>query len=832
MSVGGIAERVIAGPFVWHQSMEVDAVSPARFRIPRFALLAALVCAALIAAPAVARADDLIQLSGDPPVTLSGGVGYGLLYLDGAVRLGGDTSITAKDVFIGPDASLSTCYDIGSNGNNCTSGRSLTINASGGVAISPAIDLRGLIGANRAGGTLVIRAARVSLGGAVDTSGTDAPSGAIVIDSPGFVVTQTLRAPGAGISVRGAAGVLIGGDVWSAGSDAATGGDPSRLTSGGGVQVASSAGDVSILGAVASWGRDVPGAGAIEGGHGGAVGVSGGDVRISGGVDASAGRGVDTSAGKPGPISLAARAGLVVSGAVTSSGDIATNGYGSSAAPISMTAAGSLVAASIAAMGGASTNLGAGFGASVTLSAGASLSAGSITTSGASSAFGGTRGGTVSVSAQSVALGAVTADAGDATSDAAGGSGDNGGPVTIKAAGPAAVGAVSTRGGSGRTTGLGGAGGSVTISGDRVITGSITTLGENLSAAGGIVTLVSQTALLVGGAIDTSGGAGANGNPARQGGSGGSMALIAARGPLTLGGRLRSEGGAGGSGGAQGASGGNSGAIELVVQSIAASTGVLSGGGNGGASGVAGGPRGKGGDGGRVRVWAQAPSLMLLNLVDSTGGAGDPNGADGAQQDESAPTGLAISKTGMLSFVPHAPEADGYRVFASLAGAPAKAVMSTTKTSGVALPKVPPCVKADYTLSGYHSGVGWQSDPIGPVSVMLPPSANQACTDAPQVTLGVQKLKKKIPGLRKKKWRVPVRFLSDGMGMVRVVLSRKKTKLATVDKPLGAVRRNVSVTLTIPTKLRKAGKFTVTVTGSAPIGKARSKSTLTLEVKK
>jgi hypothetical protein len=65
-----------------------------------------------------------------------------------------------------------------------------------------------------------------------------------------------------------------------------------------------------------------------------------------------------------------------------------------------------------------------------------------------------------------------------------------------------------------------------------------------------------------------------------------------------------------------------------------------------------------------------------------------------------------------------------------------------------------------------------------------------------------------------------------------VVLSRKKKILATVDKPLAATRRNVSVKLTIPKQLRKPGKFTVTVTGSAPLGKARSKSTLTLEVKK
>ena len=44
------------------------------------------------------------------------------------------------------------------------------------------------------------------------------------------------------------------------------------------------------------------------------------------------------------------------------------------------------------------------------------------------------------------------------------------------------------------------------------------------------------------------------------------------------------------------------------------------------------------------------------------------------------------------------------------------------------------------------------------------------------------------------------------MGTAHVVLSRKKSKLAVVDKPLGARRRNVTVTLTIPKKLRKAGQ--------------------------
>jgi hypothetical protein len=764
--------------------LPVDASPPSRFGFLRFGALV-LACAGCFVAPAVAEADDLIQLNGDPPVTFSGGAGYGLLYLDGVVRLAGDTGITANEVFIGPDATIQGCYD---PGNNCVNGRSLSIVATGGVAISPAIDLRGLVGPSRVGGNLTIRAGRVSLGGGVETAGTAAGSGAISIDATGIVVTQTLHAPGQGIVVHGGGGVVIGGDVASASTDGA-------VPAGGSVDLASSAGDVNVVGAIASTGR--ASADPFEGGTGGSVTVTGGDVRISGGVNTRPGLAVSASAGRAGAISLAARGSLSVTGPIDGSGAGSTAGNASD-------------------------------GASIALSAAAGLSAGSITATGAGSAPAGRNGGTVSVTGASIAIGAVTTDAGDATSDAANGNGGLGGPVTIKGGASVTTGAISARGGSGRGVGYGGTGGNVSITGDRVTTGSVTTLGENLSASGGAVVLGAQTALLVGGAIDTSGAAGASG---AVGGAGGSMALAAVHGPLTLAGRLRSEGGAGSNGGAKGANGGAGGAIEIVTQSIAASTGVLTGGGDGGTSGVQGGLRGNGGNGGRVRVWAQLPSLILLLLVDSTGGAGDPNGVDGAQSENAAPADFSISKTRTVSFTPRAPDADGYRLFVSIAGAPATVGM-TMKTSGALLPKVAACVQADYSLAAFSTGVGWQSDPIGPVSLTAPPSDTQTCTDAPQVTLLAQKIKKKLKPLRKKKWKVPVRFLADGMGNAHVVLSRKKKILAFVDKPLAARRRNVSVTLTIPKKLRKAGKFTVTVTGSAPLGKARSKSTLTLEVKK
>ena len=628
----------------------VDASSPSRQPLLRLALLVVLAGIGLVAVPA-AQADDLIQLNGDLPVTLSGGVSYGLLYLDGNVRLAGDTAITATDVFIGPDAQLQPCYDPGTNGNNCTSGRSLSITATGGVAISPGIDLRGAVGPNRPGGTLVIHAARVSLGGGVETAGTAAPSGQILIDSSGLVVTQNLHAPGAAIVVHGSGGVSIGGDVSSAGADPAA-------IDGGAVDLASAGGDLGVLGSITSAGRDMAGAGAIPGGSAGPVAVSGSEVRISGGIDSSAGRGVDLSAGSPGGITVAARGSIVVSGPVNASGDASTSGNGSDGAAISMAAAGSLAAGSISSAGGASTSVLSGGGGNVTLAAGAVLSAGAINTAGAGSPQAGRHGGAVNVSGASLSLGTITADAGDASSDPANGSGEGGGPVTVKATGTAAVGAVSSRGGSGRVLGAGGPGGAVSITGDRVTTGSITALGENLSAPGGSVRLSSLSALIVGGAVDTSGAAGPSGNP---GGAGGPM-WFSTHGPLTLGGRLRSEGGAGGSGAAAGANGGSGGSIELVVQSIASSTGVLSGGGNGGNSGVQNGPQGRGGDGGRVRVWAQLPSLILLQLVDSSGGQGAPNGTDGPQLEEAAPTNLSITKTRTLAFTANAPDAEGYRV--------------------------------------------------------------------------------------------------------------------------------------------------------------------------
>ena len=296
--------------------MSVDVSPPSRFPLRRLALFAALAAVGLVVVPA-AQADDLIQLNGDLPVTFAGGYSYGLLYLDGAVHLNGDTSITATDVFIGPDAQFDGCAEAG-----CVNGHSLTINASGGVSISPAISLQGRNGANRVGGTLAIRAARVTLGGPVDTSGTAAPSGAISIDSSGLVVTQSLRSPGAGIFVHGAGGVLIGGDITSAGA---------AVVNGAGVDLASASGDVNVLGSIASAG--VNGAAGVVPGSGGPVSIAGGDVHVSGGVDSHGGTAVDTGAGQAGPVALSAKGALAV-GTVSAQGGSSTSNFSAPGAPV------------------------------------------------------------------------------------------------------------------------------------------------------------------------------------------------------------------------------------------------------------------------------------------------------------------------------------------------------------------------------------------------------------------------------------------------------------------------------------------------------------------
>ena len=382
------------------QSVAVDASSPSRSPMLRLAVVLLVACAGFIAGPAVAQADDLIQLNGDPPVTLGGTPTFGLLYLDGVVRLAANTSIIATDVFIGPDAQFQGCYDRRQQLRQRPLAHDQRLGRRRHLARPSTCEARSARTAPAARSS--IRAARVSLGGGVETAGTNAQSGNISIDSPGLVVTQTLHAPGAAIVVHGGAGVAIGGDVWSAGSDTATGSDPARATNGGGIDLVSGSGDVSVLGSITSWGRDVTGAGAQQGGHGGPVNVVRrrrahlGRHRLAAGTRRRpVGRQCPARSRSPRAASIA------ISGTTDASGDVSTSGNGSDGGNISMSAAGALAAGPINSMGATSTNFVAGGGGNVSLSAGAALSSGAINTAGAGSPQGGRHGGAVAVTGAS-----------------------------------------------------------------------------------------------------------------------------------------------------------------------------------------------------------------------------------------------------------------------------------------------------------------------------------------------------------------------------------------------------------------------------------------------
>ena len=159
---------------------EVETTST-RGRAFRHTLIGALLGLSLLA-PA-ARADDLLLLSGDS-VTLSGNLQYGFVYVDGDLRLAGNTSITANSIYFGPNAYLVTCFVAGTGDNGCTAGRSLTLHSGGPLTVATGIDLTAGSGTVQPGGNLALSGSPVAVAGNITTAGSGgAPSGRVSISS-------------------------------------------------------------------------------------------------------------------------------------------------------------------------------------------------------------------------------------------------------------------------------------------------------------------------------------------------------------------------------------------------------------------------------------------------------------------------------------------------------------------------------------------------------------------------------------------------------------------------------------------------------------------------
>jgi len=248
-------------------------------------------------------------------------------------------------------------------------------------------------------------------------------------------------AKGVTSSVHGAGGVQIGGDVWSAGSDTATGMELNRRR--------------------ARWRRARlerrrrhpcsarSRAGAVMSPRGAPRRLRrrrhrhGRDVRSAGAIDSrrAASRCRSRAAGPVAPRSARA---LSVAGTIAASGDSSTGGNGSDGSPVSLSAAGALSVGAINTIGAGSTGAGAGEAGPYPDRRGRPQHR-LHQSAGGSQPRAGRQRRRCRCDGATVALGAVTTDAGDATSDPLNGNGEAGGPMVVKATGNAGVGRVSTR---------------------------------------------------------------------------------------------------------------------------------------------------------------------------------------------------------------------------------------------------------------------------------------------------------------------------------------------------------------------------------------------------
>jgi hypothetical protein len=772
-------------------------------------VLAALAGGSLASAGA-AQAGDLVVLAPDS-VTLSGPLSYDHVYVgDGAtVRLAGDTSLAAADVYIAGGAILRTCYVPPSNDNGCTSGRFLQITSSGQINIGSGINLSAQAGTNRPGGSLVLQAnGSIAVSNGIDTSGSmGGGSGSVSITSGSTIALSspyyqsTVNAPGAGVAIHGTS-VSLSNGINTAGSDAA-------IISGAPVNVGGTS-SVVIHGNVTSNGRDA------SGGNGASVTLYGTSVNV-GRVDASAGTSSTGAPGIAGAVTINGTTAVTISDYIDTRGSSGATGYPSTP------------------------------GANIRITSGGPVLTGALNASGANADSSTPSGsGTVFVSGAAVATGQVFTVGGSRSGTA--GPGASGNNVALTATGALTIGDVEAYGGNGfGDNSPGGNGGRLDVVGDGVITSELRTNAGNSGGAspgasgGPILVTGKSSASILGGVYSY--GANASG-AAYPGGSGNVVALHASAGPLSLAAPINSSGGNGAnaSAGIKAGAGGPGGTIDLVGTPIDPIAGISSEGGNGGYSSTND-LRGYGGAGGSLHAWSETNVFGGLRSISTAGGSGAPPGPDGAQLLDSGPSGLAVDPTtGLLSFTSHSPYADGFNIIRSVAGAPPTLVLTTKSTSKLAVPPTDVCVSIAYQVSAFETAVGWTSPASPAVTFLRQPSASQKCTDAPSLAHASKAVLLKAANLTKKKGVFSFVVQANGAGTISASASTKGAKkpvatgVATA-KQAGSVR--VTLTLVPKTKLvyktvkkRQVARIAVKLMAAAPTGAAKTSITVSVEVRK
>jgi len=758
--------------------------------------------AALLAAAApAAQATDLLVLDGET-ATLSGANDYGIVYIDGELRLTGDTSINASSVYIGPNASLRTCYTASPAGDNCQIGRSLAIHSATTLTIEPNLDLTGRTGTPRPGGGLVLSGIDVAVGGSITTAGSNGgASGAVNIDAARLATTGAITAYGAPVQINAARSISVNGDIHTEGV-AQLPLPAGRAQAGGSVGITSPGGDVAVRGSITTFGRDAPTAQG-GGGVGGDVTLTGGDVRV-GAVDSTGGSSTDIDGGPAGAIRLTARGTLQALGKLDASGSGSTNGFALD---------GGLISAS---------------------AAGPAILAGGVAVGGANAPAGGSNGGRFEVEGGSVTVGPVTDAGGNATSSATPQNGGAGGAVVVRSHGATSLGSIAAGGGTGQVRG--GPGGSVSVSGASISVGQVSTNAANAAAApgadGGPVALDSDGALSLGGALTTSGGAAtANAAAVFPGGAGGHVLLRAGEGTLDLGGPVWSTGGRGSSSatnGVKGGAGGAGGGIDIVARSLGTVVSIVSDGGDGGDYGT---DQGPGGAGGAIHGFTDGPLLDDLKVVAADGGAGNGPGPSGTRTLESSPQKLAISPTGVLSFVSRSPGAERYRVLKLVPGAAPEVVTETTATSVPVT--VPRCTPVQLTVVAVHTGVRWVSDAPAPVTYVAQPSATQTCATPAALRSSEKAVVRKLSSVRKAKWKLTLPLAAAGVGHIDATLQKGKRKIVTLGtaKADVAAPGPVKLAFTLPKGQRGAGRLTLVLVVTSPDGTKKTTTKIAVTVK-
>jgi hypothetical protein len=771
-------------------------------------LTGSLAClsAALVFNVAAASAADLLVLNGDPPATLSGDESYGIVYVDGEVRLTGDTTINAGSIYFGPDARIDTCYVAGVGDGKCESGRSLTLHSAGALTVATGIDLESG-SANGPGGNLSLAGTSVAIGGQIDTNGdTGYPSGSVSISSSGPVSAQAIFAPGAAVSISGHGTVLVGNSIQTAGARASTPADPfTRMQPGGAVTINGNGGEVDVDGAISAQGQGAPGGGG-SGGAGGAVTISGGNVHAEsittyGGGSQMAGSGP----GPSGAVTITASGALSVGGTIDSSGASGAGGTGAAGAGVMLKAAGALTLGSIDASGGP-----ASVGAPIGL-AGTSVNAGDLNASGgqgSTASRNGASAGSISATApQGATLGALLAGGGssDGNQSSPAGAGA-GGSITVDAsAGSISAGRAEAEGGS-QGVGPGNSGGSISLK-----------AADNLTVPGDV-------------RADGSSAGGSAPSP-WSGGNAGNVYLAAATGAMNLGGNASASGGTGANNSANNQSGGAGGAggkMTVIAHDVGLLVSLSAAGGAGGGNGD---QQGAGGAGGSITAYTDAQIFSSERWVSTDGGDGNPTGAAGTQVQNSAPTALSADAKGLVSFTTHSPGASLYELETVAKGGATK-VIARSSASSKLRPRLAVCDTVKLQVIAISTGIGWTSDPSTPISYTRPPSKTQTCAEPPKLTLP-HKLATTLKRAQHAHWIELLRIHSAGIGTLRVAFTYNTDAglRGTVTTRLRIKRPGTRVLhLTLPDDLRAAGSGSVRLTETSPDGKHHKTRTVKIEV--